>query len=477
MPFNIQDIFQAHQGKHFSLHEQYINPQFVRVLRTIGFDKIYTRAEGAYFYDAEGNSYLDFLSGYGSFNVGRNHPVVRKALHDTLDLELPNMIQMGCTLLPGVLAKELTRRCPDSIDTVFFSNSGTEANEGALKFAKAFTKRDKILFLDHAFHGLSIGSLSCNGNEEFRKGFGRLLEPVAPVLMNDLEGLEKALSKKEVAALIVECIQGKGVYVPQENYLKEAERLCKKYGTLLIADEIQTGLGRTGKIFAFEHWGLEPDLITIAKSLSGGYVPVGALLTRREIYQAVYNKMDRCVVHSSTFGKNDLAMAAGLATLSVLDEEKLVENSANVGNYLIEKLNTLKNKYEMLGEIRGKGLMIAIEFAAPKSFKLRMGWSLIHKASKGLFGQMIVVPLFTDHRILSQVPGHNMDVVKILPPLMISRKEADHFVNAMDQVLAACHKFPGSAWEVGYTLAKQALKARGSSNAEIEEFEKETVNG
>ncbi|MFO1520437.1 MAG: aspartate aminotransferase family protein [bacterium] len=471
MPFDLKQLMASNRGRNFTLHEQFINPQFVRVLRTIGFDKVYERAEGAYFYDGEGNSYLDFLSGYGSFNIGRNHPVVRKALKDALDLELPNMIQMGCTLLPGLLAKELTRRAPESLDTVFFSNSGTEANEGALKFAKAHTKRDKILYLDHAFHGLSIGSLSVNGNEEFRKGFGKLLEPTESVVMNDLAGLEKALSKKDVACFVVEPIQGKGVYVPDENYFAQAQALCRKYGTLLFFDEVQTGMGRTGKFFAFEHWNVEPDLVTLAKSLGGGYVPVGAILTRREIYDSVYNKMDRCVVHSSTFGKNDLAMAAGLATLSVLDQENLVQNAAEVGEYLIGRLNELKSKYEMVKEVRGKGLMIAIEFAEPKSLKLRIGWNLVHKASKGLFGQMVVVPLFTQHRILTQVPGHNMDVVKILPPLMISKKEADYFVEAFDQVVGECHRFPGGAWEVGYTLAKQALKARGGGAKEDKDLE------
>ncbi len=459
MSFNIKEIFEKHQGKNISFHDQFINPQFVRVLRTIGFDKIYERAEGAYLYDNEGKAYLDFLSGYGSFNIGRNHPVVAQAIKDTLDLKLPNMIQMGVTLLPGLLAKELTQRAPESVDTVFFTNSGTEAVEGALKFAKAHTKRDKILFLDHSFHGLSIGSLSVNGNAEFKNGFGRLLEPTEAIYLNDIVSLEKALSKKDVAAFIIEPIQGKGVYVPNDTFLIEAQKLCRKYGTLLIADEIQTGLGRTGKFFAFEHWGLEPDIITIAKSLSGGYVPVGAILMRRAIYESTYTKMDRCVVHSSTFGKNDLAMAAGLASLSILEEEKLVENSAKMGAYIIEKLNVLKNKYEMIKEVRGKGLMIAIEFGEPQSLKLKMGWKLVHAASKGLFGQMVVVPLFTEHRILSQVPGHNMDVIKILPPLMIGFKEADLFVDAMDKVMDACHKFPGAAWEVGYTLAKQALKA------------------
>ncbi|MBF0493288.1 MAG: aspartate aminotransferase family protein [Deltaproteobacteria bacterium] len=459
MPFNIKNLFEEHKNKNLIFHEQFINPQFVRVLRTIGFDKIYERAEGAYLYDQEGSAYLDFLSGYGSFNIGRNHPVVAQAIKDVLDLKLPNMIQMGVTLLPGLLAKELLQLCSDSIDTVFFTNSGTESVEGALKFAKAHTRRDQILYLDHAFHGLSIGSLSVNGNEEFRKGFGRLLEPTQAVYMNDLEALEKALSSKQFAAFIVESIQGKGVYVPAPDFLPEAQRLCRKYGTLFIADEIQTGFGRTGRFFAFEHWNLEPDIITIAKSLSGGYVPVGAILMRRAIYESTFTKMDRCVVHSSTFGKNDLAMAAGLATLWVLREEKLLENSHQLGTYLLEGLNALKSKYEMLKEVRGKGLMIALEFGEPKSLKLKVGWKMVHAASKGLFGQMVVVPLFTQHKILSQVPGHNMDVIKILPPLMISQKEADLFITAIDQVMDACHKFPGAAWEVGYTLAKQALKA------------------
>ncbi len=466
MSFDIKQLIEMHHGKNFSLHEEFINPQFVKVLRTIGFDKIFERAEGACLYDSEGQAYLDFLSGYGAFNVGRNHPVIRKALEEVLQLQIPNMIQMGCSLLPGLLAKNLIQHCLPPIDTVFFCNSGTEANEGALKFARAHTRRDKILYLNHGFHGLSMGSLSCNGNEEFRGGFGRLLEPSQAIAMNDLEGLEKALSQKEVACFMLEAIQGKGVFIPENTFLPEAQKLCKKYGTLLIADEIQTGLGRTGKFFAFEHWKIEPDIITLAKSLGGGYVPVGAILTRREIYNSVYTKMDRCMVHSSTFGKNDLAMAAGLASLAVLEEEKLTENAKEVGEYLLLKLNELQSKHEMLKEVRGKGLMIAMEFAEPQSLKLKMGWNLIHKASKGLFGQMIVVPLFTEHRILSQVAGHHMDVIKLIPPLMISQKEADYFVSAMDQVLAACHKFPGSAWEVGYTLAKQALKARGDTYRE-----------
>lgn len=471
MPFSLKETIRAHAKKHFILHEQFINPQFVRVLRTIGFDKIYERAEGAYFYDSEGNAYLDFLSGYGSFNIGRNHAVVQQAIRDALELKLPNMIQMGCSLLPGILAKELTQRAPEKIDTVFFTNSGTEANEGALKFAKAFTQRDKILYLDHAFHGLSIGSLSCNGNEEFKKGFGRLLEPAESVQMNDLKALEEKLLRKDVACFIVEPIQGKGVYIPEENYLHQAKALCEKYGTLLIADEIQTGLGRTGKFFAFEHWKITPDIITLAKSLSGGYVPAGAILMRREIYDSVYTKMERCVVHSSTFGKNDLAMAAGLAALSILEEEKLIENAERMGNAILEGIRALQPKYEMIKEVRGKGLMIAIEFGEPRSWKLKMGWNLIHKASKDLFAQMMIVPLFSKHRILTQVPGNKMDVIKILPPLMISEKEVDLFLKAFEDVVAACHKFPGSAWEVGYTLAKQALKARGGSAKEEKELE------
>lgn len=458
MSFDPEKLLRDRWGENYSLHESYVNPQFAKVLRTIGFDKLYKRAEGQYLYDAEGNRTLDLLSGYGVFAIGRNHPKIKQVLRDLLDLDLPSLVQMDCSLLSGLLAEKLISLAPDSIDTVFFTNSGTEAVEGAIKMARGATGRSRLLFLDHAFHGLTLGSLSANGNGEFRDGFGELL-PGAMIPMNDLEPLERELRKKDCAAFLYEPIQGKGVYLPDDSFLPEAQRLCRKYGTLTIADEVQTGLGRTGRWFAFEHWKLEPDLICIAKALSGGFIPAGAILMRREIYKKVFSRMDRCVVHSNTFGKNTLAMGVGLATLQIIEEEGLLKKADEMGRILTTQVREACGGFEMFKEIRGKGLMLGIEFKEPKSMKLKTGWKMIHAANKGLFGQMIVVPLMSRHRILTQVAGHDVDLVKLLPPLVITEDDVKYFVKAFYRVVTDAHKFPGAAWEVAFSLAKKSLSS------------------
>lgn len=474
MPFDIKKLVDDRWGENYALHEQYVNPQFVRVLRTIGFDKVYRRAEAQYLYDSEGNRYLDFLSGYGVFALGRNHPQIKQTIKQLLDYDLSTLVQMDCSLLSGLLAEKLISLAPDGVDTVFFTNSGTEAVEGAIKMARGATGRKRILYLDHAFHGLTLGSLSANGNEEFRDGFGELL-PGNSIPINDVEGLEKELRKKDVAAFIFEPIQGKGVHLPDDSFLPEAQRLCKKYGTLFIADEVQSGLGRTGQWFAFEHWNLEPDIVCIAKALSGGFIPAGAILMRREIYKKIFSRMDRCVVHSNTFGKNTLAMGCGLATLYLIEEENLLQRATEMGNLLKKEVEELCGPQEMFKEIRGKGLMMGIEFQQPKSFKLKTAWKMIHAANKGLFGQMIVVPLMSRHRILTQVAGHNIDLVKLLPPLIINEHDVHHFTKSLSDVVADCHKFPGAAWETGMMLAKNAIKSKGGIDANNADNKREAV--
>lgn len=458
MPFDLTNLVKTRLGENYDLHERHLNKTLVRVQRSIGFDKIYSRAEGAYLYDRAGNQYLDFLSGYGVFNIGRNHPVVKKAIRDVLDLDLPNMVQMDCSLLSGLLAEALLKRLP--CDAMFFCNSGTEANEGALKFARAATGRERILSLESSYHGLTYGSLSATGTDHFREGFGPLLSGCERVPLDDLATLERALNKRDVAAFIVEPVQGKSVKSPASDYFKRAQELCRKYGTLFICDEVQTGLGRTGRWFGFEHWGLEPDIVTMAKSLSGGYVPCGAIATSREIYQKTFSSMERCVVHSSTFGRNNLAMACGLAALSVIEDERLVENAERMGALLLEKLEGLKTKYPFIKEVRGRGLMIAIEFREPAEFRAKLTWKFVHKIDKSLFPQMIVTPLLTRHRILTQVASHNSDVVKILPPLVITERDVDYFIGAFDSVLADCHKFPGPISELAMNIARHAFKTR-----------------
>ncbi|QXP82793.1 aspartate aminotransferase family protein [Methylococcus sp. Mc7] len=460
MSSRISDLLKNRRGENFDLHEKHLNTQMVRVLKTIGYDRVYVRAQGPYLYDDQEREYLDLLSGFGVFALGRNHPKVVAALKDVLDAQLPDLVQMDVSLLSGLLSEKILQRCPGDLSRMFYCNSGAEAVEAAIKFARYTTKREKIVYCEHGFHGLTLGALSLNGEQVFRDGFGPLLPACTAVPFNDLGALEAALRHNDVAAFIVEPIQGKGVNLPDDGYLAEAARLCRKYGALFVADEIQTGIGRTGKFWAIEHWGVEPDMILMAKALSGGFIPVGAVAMKKHVMEAVFNRMDRAVVHGSTFSKNNMAMAAGIATLDAIEEEGLVENAARIGEQITAGIRAMADRYELLHAVRGKGMMIAVEFGAPKSFSLKAAWSLLETANKGLFSQMITIPLFKNHRILSQVAGHGMNVVKFLPPLVIGQKDADWILQAMDAVIADCHKVPGAIWDLGKNLTSHALKAK-----------------
>lgn len=454
---NIKSLLESRQNENIALHD-HINPQFAKVLKTIGFDKTYVKAQGMSLFDKNGDEYFDFLSGYGVYALGRNHPDLKQMLHEVIDLDTANLIQMDAPALSGLLAEKLIELTGHGVrDTVYFTNSGTEAVESAIKFVRAATGREKIIYLDHSFHGLSTGSLSLNGNKEFKDGFGELL-PGQSVPMNDLDALEVHLKSKEYAAFVFEPIQGKGVYVPHDDYLKQAAELCEKYGTLTVADEVQAGLGRTGKWMACEHFGIEPDVVCFSKALSGGMVPVGAVVYKRSIYNKVFSRMDRCVVHSSTFGQNNLAMACGLATLDLIQENNLLEKAESQGAKLKQKLLQLKEKQDWIKSVRGKGLMIGIEFGKPSGLKKKMAWNVVHKLDKGLFGELIVIPLLAQHRLLTQVSGHHQDIIKLIPPLIIEDHHIDRFVESLSSVLQDCEKVTGPILKMGTNLAKQALK-------------------
>ncbi|MEU3932515.1 aspartate aminotransferase family protein [Streptomyces sp. NPDC029044] len=456
--FDLGKLLAERGAERYELHTRHLNHQLPRMLHTIGFDKVYERAEGAYFWDADGNDYLDMLAGFGVMGLGRHHPVVRRALHDVVDAGLADLTRFDCQPLPGLLAEKLLAHSPH-LDRVFFGNSGTEAVEGALKFARFVTGRPRVLYCAHAFHGLTTGSLSVNGESGFRDGFAPLL-PDTAVPLGDLDALERELKKGDVAALIVEPIQGKGVLTGPPGWLRAAQELLHRHKALLIADEVQTGLGRTGDFYAYQHEdGVEPDLVCVAKALSGGYVPVGATIGKDWIFKKVYSSMDRVLVHSASFGGNAQAMAAGLAVLSVMENEQIVANVRATGERLRSRLAALTDRYEMLAEVRGRGLMIGIEFGRPRSLKLRSRWAMLQAARKGLFAQMVVVPLLQRHRILTQVSGDHMEVIKLIPPLIIGEREVDRFVDAFTAVMDDAHN-GGLVWDFGKTLVKQAVANR-----------------
>jgi ornithine--oxo-acid transaminase len=454
--FDLGRLLGERAGEGHRLQGRMLNPQLPKMLHAIGFDRTYTRAEGSYMYDADGQDYLDLLSGFGVFALGRNHPVVRKALHQVLDAELADLVQFDSPLLAGLLAEKLLARAPH-LDRVYFGNSGTEAVEAALKFARYATGRPRIVYCDHAFHGLTTGSLSVNGEAEFRDGFEPLL-PDSRIQLGDLDALEAELRRGGVAALLVEPIQGKGVHMPPPGWLKAAHELLKQHGALLICDEVQTGVGRTGRFFAYEYEDVQPDIVTVAKALSGGFVPVGATLAKEWIFEKVYSSMDRVLVHDSTFGSNAMAMAAALATLQVIEDEDLIENAEKIGSVLHTELTQRLEQYEMLSEVRGRGLMLGFEFGKPRSLKLKAGWNTLQAARKGLFAQMVVVPLFQRHRILTQVSGDHIDVIKLLPPLTIGEPEVERFLAAFDDVMRDAHKGTGLMWDFGRTLVTQAVR-------------------
>jgi ornithine--oxo-acid transaminase len=458
MGFDLAALLASRQGENFQLYSRHINPQLVRVLRSIGFDRFYERAEGAYLYDSAGRRYLDFLSGFGVFALGRAHPVLKAALHAAIDRDLPNLVQLDAALLPGLLAEELLKRCPPGMGRVCFANSGAEAVEAALKFARLATGRPRVAFCDHAFHGLTYGALSVNGGDEFRHGFGPLLPGFVKVPFGDADALERELARRDVAAFIVEPIQGKGVHVANAAYWDAVQASCRRHGTLLIVDEVQTGLGRTGKLWAHEHWGVVPDMMTVSKALSGGFVPVGAMICSPEVSNRIFSSMERAFVHSSTFKNNQLAMVAGLATLQVIDDEELVDRARVTGEAFVKALEPLVERYELFHGVRGRGLMIGLEFGEPRTRALRARFKVLEAARKGLFSQLIVGPLFQRHGILTQVAGDAMNVVKLLPPLTIGQEEVDAFTEALDDVLRDAHRNSSLVFEFARTLARGSLR-------------------
>jgi ornithine--oxo-acid transaminase len=367
---------------------------------------------------------------------------------------------MECSILSGLVAEKLAKHAGGNLSRCFFTNSGTETVEGALKFARCFTGRQKIVYCDHAFHGLTGGSLAVNGATFFKERFGEFAPGAVMVPFNDLPALDKALAAKDVAAFIVEPVQGKSCEVVTQEFLEGAQRACRANGTVLILDEVQCGLGRTGKWFAFQHFpGIEPDILCVAKALSGGFVPVGAILAKPEIMQCVFSSMERCVVHSNTYGQNDLAMAAALASLHVIEDEKLVENAATMGEYVMNGLREIGKKCPFVSEVRGKGLMFGIDFARPKSgFLLQQKWDALHKMNFAVFGQTVIVPLLHEHRILTQVAGYHTEFIKFLPPMTIGKEDLDWFLSAMDKVLSDTVK-TGSTLKTMVRLGVGAVRA------------------
>jgi ornithine--oxo-acid transaminase len=448
------------ESEHVSArYAQHVNPQWARLLGLLEMDVRYERCVGAELFTADGRRIVDFLSGYCVHNVGHNHPDVVEALQRELARCGPAMIQTHVADLAGELAERLCARAGGRLSKAFFASSGSEGVEAAIKFARAHTRRTGILAAEHAFHGLTCGALSLMSDEFWREGFGPLLPGVETVPFGALEPLERELKSKQFAAFIVEPIQSEaGVRVPDADYLRNVEALCRRYGTLFVLDEVQTGMYRTGTFLAAHQFGVEPDIVVLAKALSGGLVPVGAVLMSDEVCDSVYSSLPRAFVHTSTFGENSLAMRAGLATLEVLEREGLGKRAIESGKYLRDQLTAGLREFEMVREIRGMGLLMGIEFKAPKQFRLRIPYEAFGAVHGGMFGQILVMRLFRDFGFLTQVCGNNFMVLKVAPPLVVEEVQMDAFVAAVRSVMELANS-PGVFWSEALGLARRAFRS------------------
>jgi len=439
------------------LYAEHVNPQWVRLLNLLEMNARYECCRGCELFTADGRRILDFLSGYSVHNTGHNHPAIVAALHEELERSGPAMLQSHVPELAGVLAARLVERAGGRLNRVYFCSSGSEGVETAIKFARAATGRTGMLYAGAGFHGLTCGALSLMSEPFWKDGFGPMLPRTEAVPFGSLPELEQKLATRKFAAFITEPIQAEaGIVVPEPAYLQAAQEMCRRYGTLFVLDEVQTGMHRTGPFLAAHGYGVEPDMVVLAKALSGGLVPVGALLTSDAVSNAVYSSLQRAFVHASTFGENALAMRAGLATLDVLDRESLGARAAAMGEKLRVRLAEALAPYEMVKEVRGVGMLSGIEFAAPRQLRLRMAFEAFRRIHPGMFGQVLVMRLFRDQGILTQICGNNFMVLKVAPPLVASEEHIEEFVSAVRAVVETAHT-SGAFWNEALGLARRAV--------------------
>lgn len=451
----LTSIESAHQAE--TLYSDHVNPQWVKLLNVLQMNVGYERCAGAELFTTDGRRILDFLSGYCVHNAGHNHPDIIEAIKQELDRKGPGMLQSHVPELAGRLAEELCQRAGGRLKKVFFSSSGSEGVEAAIKFSRAYTGRNGIIYCHGAFHGLTCGALSLMGDSFWSKGFGPMLPETEPVPFGDLEALERKLATKRFAAFVVEPIQSEaGIKIPPPGYLSAAQKLCQKHGAVFALDEVQTGMYRTGKFLAGQHYGADPDIVIMAKALSGGLVPVAATLMTDAIYGAVYNSLKRSIVHTSTFSENSLSMRAGLASIEVLERERLGVRATEMGALLRARLRELLLGYEMVKDIRGEGLLSGIEFTAPKKIALRLSFEAFMKIHPGMFGQVVVMRMFRDHGILTQMCGNNFLVLKAAPPLMVSEVQVEQFAGAISAVVHLMHT-SHTFWSEALALAKRVI--------------------
>jgi putrescine aminotransferase len=432
-------------------HKKYCNSHFPSYLALLDFDKHYPKAEGMYVWDAEGNKYLDFLGGYGSLNLGHNPPEVIEAVKKIWDLKTTNILQSGLSALQAAIGETLAEITPGELRHSFFASAGCEAVEGALKTARIASGKPVIISTEASFHGKTFGALSASGREKYKKPFEPLLPGFEQVPYGDTDVLEQRFKKKDVGAFICECVQGEGgVNVPPAGYLQKVRELCDKYGVLWIADEVQTGFGRTGKMFACMHEGVAPDIMTMGKSIGGGVVPFAAFISTPKVWSKAYGSVERVSYHTTTFGGMSTQCAASLAAIQCYIERDLPKQAAENGEYLLSKLKPLEKKYDMIKEIRGKGLLVGIEYKPPGGLMNKVA-KLAEVAQENL-GAMVSGVLQNDHRIITAYTLHNPTVMRLEPPLIVNREQLDQVVAALDETLSKHKSFASLSMKSAKTM-------------------------
>ena len=448
--FSIRTLVEEGAGSELELHGRTINPQFLRMLRTIGFDRHWARGEGAYLYDADGNRFLDMLGGFGMYNVGRSNPRVRAALHETLDLELPGRVALGITQPAGALAEALLERAPSGLGRVLFTSSGAESIEAAIKIGRAATGRSRVVSVEHGFHGLTLGALSANGGDAFTSRFAPLVPGFSHVPFNDLDALEAELRTEDVAMFVTEPIVGHGVRLPEPGYLEGAQALCRTLRHALLrrrgGDRLRPHRAavrmRALGARARRDDGVEGALRRLRPDRRDA-VHAGGVRRRLRLDGA--RAQPRVDVRAERPRRRRRPRHAPRARVGGAGRAGGAHRRRCCSSARARSIE----RYGVVRDVRGLGLFWAIEFGEPGSSTT---WRMLERLQPGIFSQLVVVPLFSDHRVLIQVAGHNMNVVRAMPPLVLSEEDVDWFADALDQVVARAQKMPSA-------MTRFALKA------------------
>lgn len=432
---SLQEAMQLERKEIRNLYKNYANPGLAMMLGLVNFDKKFVRAEGVQVWDDTGEEYLDFLGGYGALNFGHNHPHISEAVQQAA--KLPNILQAALGTLYAALAHNLAQITPKGLCRTFFGNSGAEAVEGSLKLARAASGKKRIIYCEGSFHGKTLGALSVTGKSKYQEPFRPLIPGCEPVPYGDIRALEEKLKEGDVAAFIIEPIQGEGgIHVPEQGYFSQVRELCTQYETFLIIDEIQTGFARTGTIFACEYEGVIPDIMCLGKSLGGGIMPISAFTTTEEIWDRAFGGPERCALHTSTFGGNARACAAGIAAIEVMLEDDLASQARGKGSYLLDGLKQLQEKYPaFIKEVRGRGLMIGVEFN-------KLSGGFLNKITKGKLNEiveeylaaLVAGELMNKYHIITAYTLNNPNVIRFEPPLTVSKEQMDRLLSALDDI-------------------------------------------